>query len=129
MADKYFIETVINGGSILRPLSAQPILRKGGCSAVLCKGRHTCSLRSADKDESRMSRRRKKRESAVYHDISSTLSSRQHSPSHAQTGEARMLLLCTSITQSVIIRRLNAPQKSFLCVHLREVCGFMAFLV
>lgn len=55
--DKYFRETVIKGGSILSPLSAQPILRQGGCSAILSKKAHTCSLRSADKDESRMRRR------------------------------------------------------------------------
>lgn len=41
LADKYFKETVINGGSILSPLSAQPILRMGGCSAILCIGRRT----------------------------------------------------------------------------------------
>lgn len=41
MADEYFRETAINGGSILSLVSAQPILRKGGYCVFLFAGTST----------------------------------------------------------------------------------------
>lgn len=85
----------------------------------------TCSLRSADKDESR--RRKRRRDSAVDHMIFHlhSLLTTPFPITRAHTGEPR--LLCVFPSLSILIRRLNPPitEELLVLVHLSDVCGFI----
>lgn len=58
MADEYFRETAINGGSILSLVSAQPILRKGGYCVFLFAGTSTLVHYTRKQKKNRRSSRR-----------------------------------------------------------------------
>lgn len=61
MADEYFRETAINGGSILSLVSAQPILRKGGYCVFLFAGTSTLVHYTRKKKKQKKNRRSSRR--------------------------------------------------------------------
>lgn len=73
------------------------------------------------------------RDSAVDHMIMfiSSLSSLQHSPSHAQNSRSReaVVVMCLYRSQSLIDASINPCLTKELLVHLSEAYGFMEFLV
>lgn len=65
MADEYFRETAINGGSILSLVSAQPILRKGGYCVFLFAGTSTL-VHYTRKQKKTKQKEQQERDSAAY---------------------------------------------------------------